>query len=152
LAFLPRKPEHGSEFSLSQTIKDLANRNRHVAGLIGYRIAPGIGGPTSALDRIWGYRIYRHRNDFDCLGVQPARPSSSSRCDSTSWIQSPTRCLVLEAPCQFPAPKKIFRSRCRDRLARRFVINRQPFTVPGRWRPRDSMALRSSTWPEVWCR
>src|SRR5258708_9510924 len=66
LAFLESQNGPSQSFP---NYKDLRDRNRTFAGLIGYRIAPVALETHDPADRIWGYLATG--NYFDVLGVRP---------------------------------------------------------------------------------
>src|SRR3977135_3703875 len=68
LAFLENK-RYGTGQSFPN-YKDLRDRNRTFAGLLGYRIAPMELETAAGANRIWGYLATG--NYFDVLGVKPA--------------------------------------------------------------------------------
>jgi len=137
LAFLESQNGPSQSFP---NYKDLRDRNRTFAGLIGYRIAPMELETHERADRIWGYLATG--NYFDVLGVQPALGRFFKQGDDLHPGDSPYAVLSYSAwQSRFGADAAI--------VGKTIRINRQPFTVLG-VAPRDFHGTEIFYWPEVW--
>src|SRR5882762_766971 len=132
LAFLEN--QNGPSHSFPN-YKDLRDRNRTFAGLIGYRIAPMELETHDRADRIWGYLATG--NYFDVLGVRPVLGRFFKQSDDLHPGESPYAVLSYKAwQSRFGADPAI--------VGKTIRINRQPLRCWA-WRRAISMALRSST-------
>jgi len=137
LAFLEN--QNGPSHSFPN-YKDLRDRNRTFAGLIGYRIAPMELETHDRADRIWGYLATG--NYFDVLGVRPVLGRFFKQSDDLHPGESPYAVLSYKAwQSRFGADPAI--------VGKTIRINRQPFTVLG-VAPRDFHGTEIFYWPEVW--
>jgi predicted permease len=137
LAFLESQNGPSQSFP---NYKDLRDRNRTLAGLIGYRIAPVELETHDRADRIWGYLATG--NYFDVLGVQPVLGRFFKQSDDLHPGESPYAVLSYNAwQSRFGADPAI--------VGKTIRINRQPFTVLG-VAPRDFHGTEIFYWPEVW--
>ncbi len=138
LAFL-----ENAQYGPSQSFpnyKDLRDRNRTFAGLIGYRIAPMELETQDRADRIWGYLATG--NYFDVLGVRPALGHFFNQSDDLHPGDSPYAVLSYNSwQSRFGADQAI--------VGKTIRINRQPYTVLG-VAPRDFHGTELFYWPEVW--
>jgi predicted permease len=137
LAFLESQNGPSQSFP---NYKDLRDRNRTFAGLIGYRIAPVELETHDRADRIWGYLATG--NYFDVLGVRPVLGRFFKQSDDLHPGESPYAVLSYSAwQSRFGADPAI--------VGKTIRINRQPFTVLG-VAPRDFHGTEIFYWPEVW--
>jgi len=138
LAFL-----ENAQYGPSQSFpnyKDLRDRNRTFAGLIGYRIAPMELETQDRADRIGGYLATG--NYFDVLGVRPALGHFFNQSDDLHPGDSPYAVLSYNSwQSRFGADQAI--------VGKTIRINRQPYTVLG-VAPRDFHGTELFYWPEVW--
>jgi predicted permease len=137
LAFLENQNGPSQSFP---NYKDLRDRNRTFAGLIGYRIAPMELETHDRADRIWGYLATG--NYFDVLGVRPALGHFFKQSDDLHPGESPYAVLSYNSwQSRFGADPAI--------VGKTIRINRQPYTVLG-VAPRDFHGTELYYWPEVW--
>jgi predicted permease len=137
LAFLEN--QNGPSHSFPN-YKDLRDRNRTFAGLIGYRIAPMELETHDRADRIWGYLATG--NYFDVLGVRPALGHFFKQSDDLHPGDSPYAVMSYNSwQSRFGADPAI--------VGKTIRINRQPFTVLG-VAPPDFHGTELFYWPEVW--
>jgi hypothetical protein len=120
--------------------KDLRDRNRAFAGLIGYRLVPMELESSSGATRIWG--LLATGNYFDVLGVGPARGRLFHPADDLHPGASPYAVLSYSAwRGRFGGDPGI--------VGRTIRINRLPYTVLG-VAPPDFHGTERWYWPEVW--
>jgi predicted permease len=137
LAFLEN--QNGPSHSFPN-YKDLRDRNRTFAGLVGYRIAPMELETHDRADRIWGYLATG--NYFDVLGLQPALGRFFKQNDDVNPGASPYAVISYNAwQSRFAADPAI--------VGKTIRINRQSYTVLG-VAPRDFHGTEMFYWPEVW--
>ena len=138
LAFLENK--HYGPAQSFPNYKDLRDRNRTFAGLVGYRISPMELENGTGANRIWGYLATG--NYFDVLGVKPALGRLFHQSDDLQPGASPYAVLSFNAwQSRFGADPRI--------AGKTIRINRLPFTVLG-VAPRDFHGTELFYWPEVW--
>jgi macrolide transport system ATP-binding/permease protein len=137
LAFLENQNGPSQSFP---NYKDLRDRNRTFAGLIGYRIAPMELETHDRADRVWGYLATG--NYFDVLGVRPVLGHFFKQSDDLHPGDSPYAVLSYNAwQSRFGADPTI--------VGKTIRLNRQPYTVLG-VAPRDFHGTELFYWPEVW--
>src|SRR6266481_4481414 len=137
LAFLESQNGPSQSFP---NYKDLRDRNRTFAGLIGYRIAPMELESSDRADRIWGYLATG--NYFDVLGVRPALGHFFRQSDDLRPGDSPYAVLSYNSwQTRFAADHAI--------VGKTIRINRHPYTVLG-VAPSDFHGTELFYWPEVW--
>jgi predicted permease len=137
LAFLESQNGPSQSFP---NYRDLRDRNRTFAGLIGYRIAPMELETHDHADRIWGYLATG--NYFDVLGVQPALGHFFKQSDDLHPGDSPYAVLSYSAwQSRFGADPAI--------VGKTIRINRHPYTVLG-VAPHEFHGTELFYWPEVW--
>jgi predicted permease len=137
LAFLENQSGPSQSFP---NYRDLRDRNRTFAGLIGYRIAPVELETHDRADRIWGYLATG--NYFDVLGLRPALGRFFQQSDDLHPGDSPYAVLSYNAwQSRFGGDPAI--------VGKTIRINRQPFTVLG-VAPRDFHGTELFYWPDVW--
>jgi predicted permease len=120
--------------------KDLRDRNRTFAGLIGYRIAPMEMETDSGGQRVWGYLATG--NYFDVLGVQPVLGRFFTQREDLNPGASPYAVLSYRAwRSRFGADPTI--------VGKTIRLNRLPYTVLG-VAPPDFHGTELFYWPEVW--
>jgi predicted permease len=137
LAFLEN--QNGPSHSFPN-YRDLRDRNRTFAGLVGYRIAPMELETHDRADRIWGYLATG--NYFDVLGLQPALGRFFKQSDDLNPGASPYAVISYNAwQSRFAADSAI--------VGKTIRINRQTYTVLG-VAPRDFHGTEMFYWPEVW--
>jgi len=137
LAFLENQNGPSQSFP---NYKDLRDRNRTFAGLVGYRISPMELEAHDRADRIWGYLATG--NYFDVLGVQPALGRFFKQSDDLHPGDSPYAVLSYNSwQSRFAADPTV--------IGKTIRVNRQPFTVLG-VAPRDFHGTELFYWPEVW--
>jgi predicted permease len=138
LAFLENK-RYGPGQSFPN-YKDLRDRNRTFAGLIGYRFAPMELETTARANRIWGYLATG--NYFDVLGVKPALGRFFNQSEDLNPGASPFAVLNYSAwQSLFGADPGI--------VGKTIRINRSPYTVLG-VAPPDFHGTEVFYWPQVW--
>jgi predicted permease len=138
LAFLENK-RYGPGQSFPN-YKDLRDRNRTFAGLIGYRFAPMELETTAGANRIWGYLATG--NYFDVLGVKPALGRFFNQSEDLNPGASPFAVLNYSAwQSLFGADPGI--------VGKTIRINRSPYTVLG-VAPPDFHGTEVFYWPQVW--
>jgi predicted permease len=120
--------------------KDLRDRNRAFAGLVGYRVCPMELETGASAYRTWGYLATG--NYFDVLGVKPALGRLFHQNDDLHPGASPYAVLSYNAwQSRFGADPEI--------AGKTIRINRLPFTVLG-VAPRGFHGTELFYWPEVW--
>jgi predicted permease len=120
--------------------KDLRDRNRTFAGLVGYRIAPMELETGAGAERIWGYLATG--NYFDVLGIRPALGHFFHHSDDLNPGASPYFVLSYSAwQSRFGGDPGI--------VGKTIRINRLSFTVFG-VAPPDFHGTELLYWPEVW--
>ncbi|MGO8819420.1 MAG: ADOP family duplicated permease [Terriglobia bacterium] len=138
LAFLENK-RYGPSQSFPN-YKDLRDRNRTFAGLVGYRVSPMELELGTGANRIWGYLATG--NYFDVLGVKPALGRFFHQSDDLHPGASPYAVLAYNTwQSRFGADPNI--------VGKTVRINRLSFTVLG-VAPRDFHGTELFYWPEVW--
>jgi predicted permease len=138
LVFLENK--HYGPAQSFPNYKDLRDRNRTFAGLMGYRISPMELETGAGADRVWGYLATG--NYFDVLGVKPALGRFFHQGDDLQPGASPYAVLSYNTwQSRFGADPAI--------AGKTLRINRLPFTVLG-VAPRDFHGTELFYWPEVW--
>jgi predicted permease len=137
LAFLESQNGPSQSFP---NYKDLRDRNRTFAGLIGYRIAPVELETHDRADRIWGYLATG--NYFDVLGVRPALGRFFQQSDDLHPGESAYAVLSYNSwQTRFGGDPAI--------IGKTIRINRRPFTVLG-VAPSDFHGTELFYWPDVW--
>jgi predicted permease len=120
--------------------KDIRDRNRTFAGLLGYRIAPMELETAGRANRIWGYLATG--NYFDVLGVKPALGRFFTQREDLNPGGSPFAVLSYSAwQSLFGADPGI--------AGKTIRINRSPYTVLG-VAPPDFHGTELFYWPQVW--
>ena len=120
--------------------KDLRDRNRTFAGLVGYRMAPMELETERGAERIWGYLATG--NYFDVLGVKPALGRFFNQKDDVNPGASPYAVLSHGVwQSRFGGDPAI--------VGKTIRINRLPYTVFG-VAPQDFHGTELFYWPEVW--
>jgi predicted permease len=137
LAFLEN--QNGPSHSFPN-YRDLRDRNRTFAGLVGYRIDPMELETHDRADRIWGYLATG--NYFDVLGLHPALGRFFKQSDDLNPGASPYAVISYNAwQSRFAADPAI--------VGKSVRINRQTYTVLG-VAPRDFHGTEMFYWPDVW--
>src|SRR5215470_8733204 len=138
LAFL-----ENSRYGPSQSFpnyKDLRDRNRTFAGLVGYRIHPMELETERGAERIWGYLATG--NYFNVLGIKPSLGRFFEQDDDIHPGASPYAVLSYGAwQSRFGGDPAI--------IGKTIRINRLPYTVFG-VAPPDFHGTELFYWPEVW--
>jgi predicted permease len=138
LAFL-----ENAHFGPSQSFpnyKDIRDRNRTFAGLLGYRIAPMELETSNGAQRIWGYLATG--NYFDVLGLQPALGHFFHQSDDLNPGARPYAVLSHSAwQSRFGGDPAI--------IGKTIRLNRLPYTVLG-VAPPDFHGTELFYWPDVW--
>jgi predicted permease len=138
LAFLENK-RYGPGQSFPN-YKDLRDRNRTFAGLLGYRFAPMELETAAGANRIWGYLATG--NYFDVLGVKPALGRFFNQSEDLNPGASPFAVLSYSAwQSLFGADLGI--------VGKTIRINRSSYTVLG-VAPPDFHGTEIFYWPQVW--
>lgn len=120
--------------------RDLRDRNRAFAGLVGYRIAPMELETSAGAERIWGYLATG--NYFDVLGIKPALGHFFNQGDDVHPAASPYAVLSYGAwQARFGGDPAI--------VGKTVRVNRLPYTVFG-VAPPDFHGTELFYWPEVW--
>jgi len=120
--------------------RDLRDRNRTFAGLVGYRLAPMELESTSGATRIWG--LLATGNYFDTLGVHPLMGHFFHQADDLHPGSSPYAVLSYNAwRGRFGGDSGI--------VGKTIRINRLPYTVLG-VAAADFHGTELWYWPEVW--
>jgi predicted permease len=120
--------------------RDLRDRNRSFAGLVGFRICPMDLETGGGAERIWGYLATG--NYFDVLGVQPVLGRFFRQSDDLQPGASPYAVLSYSAwQSRFAADPSI--------VGKTIRMNRLPYTVLG-VAPRVFHGTELFYWPEVW--
>ena len=120
--------------------KDLRDRNRTFAGLVGYRIAPMELETERGAERIWGYLATG--NYFNVLGIKPALGRFFDQNDDVHPGASPYAVLSYGAwQSRFGGDPSI--------VGKTIRLNRLPYTVFG-VAPPDFHGTELFYWPEVW--
>jgi predicted permease len=120
--------------------RELRDRNRAFAGLVGCRVAPMELDSNEGADHIWGYLATG--NYFDVLGLQPAMGRFFHAEDDLQPGASPYAVLSYASWQQrFGGDRNI--------VGKTIRINRQPFTVLG-VAGRSFHGTELFYWPEVW--
>jgi predicted permease len=120
--------------------RDLRDRNKVFAGLVGYRLAPMELESAGRATRIWG--LLATGNYFDVLGVYPLMGRFFHQADDLHPGASPYAVLSYNAwRTRFGADPSI--------VGKTIRINRLPYTVFG-VAPPDFHGAEQWYWPEVW--
>ena len=120
--------------------KDLRDRNRTFAGLLGYRPAPMELDTAAGPNRIWGYLATG--NYFDVLGVKPALGRFFNQSEDLNPGGSPFAVLSYSAwQSLFGADPGI--------VGKTIRINRSPYAVLG-VAPAGFHGTELFYWPQVW--
>jgi len=120
--------------------QDLRDRNRTLAGLAGYRIAPMELESSRGATRIWG--LLATGNYFDLLGIRPALGRFFHPPDDLSPGASPYVVLSYSAwRSRFGSDSAI--------VGKTIRINRLPYTVLG-VAPASFRGTELWYWPDVW--
>ena len=120
--------------------KDLRDRNRTLAGLVGYRIAPMELETERGAERIWGYLATG--NYFNVLGIKPVLGRFFDQNDDVHPAASPYVVLSYGAwQSRFGGDPSI--------VGKTIRLNRLPYTVLG-VAPPDFHGTELFYWPEVW--
>ena len=120
--------------------KDLRDRNRTLAGLAGYRIAPMELESSRGATRIWG--LLATGNYFDLLGIRPALGRFFHPPDDRNPGGSPYVVLSYSAwRSRFGGDSAI--------VGKTIRINRLPYTVLG-VAPASFRGTELWYWPDVW--
>jgi predicted permease len=120
--------------------RDLRDRNKTFAGLVGYRLAPMEVESVSGATRIWG--LLATGNYFDVLGVHPLMGRFFHQADDLHPGASPYAVLSYNSwRGRFGADSGI--------VGRTVRINRMSYTVLG-VAPPDFHGTELSYWPEIW--
>jgi len=120
--------------------RDLRDRNRAFAGLVGYRIAPMEMETDTGAQRIWGYLATG--NYFDILGVRPVLGRFFTQSEDVHPGASPYAVLSYNAwRSRFGADSAI--------IGKTIRLNRLPYTVMA-VAPPDFHGTELFYWPEVW--
>jgi predicted permease len=138
LAFLENK-RYGPGQSFPN-YKDLRDRNRTFAGLLGYRIAPMELETAAGANRIWGYLATG--NYFDVLGVKPALGRFFNQSEDLNPGGSPFAVLSYSAwQSLFGADPNV--------VGKTIRINRSSYTVLG-VAPPEFHGTELFYWPQIW--
>ena len=120
--------------------RELRDRNRTFAGLVGYRIAPIEIETDTGAQRIWGYLATG--NYFDVLGVRPVLGRFFTQSEDLHPGASPYAVLSYNTwRSRFGADSAI--------IGKTIRLNRLPYTVMG-VAPPDFHGTELFYWPEVW--
>ena len=137
LVFIANKSFNSQSFP---NYRDLRDRNKTFAGLVGYRLAPMEVESVTGATRIWG--LLATGNYFDVLGVHPLMGRFFHRADDLHPGASPYAVLSYNAwQSRFGADSGIAGKTVR--------INRMPYTVLG-VAPPDFHGTELWYWPEIW--
>jgi len=137
LVFIANKSFNSQSFP---NYRDLRDRNKTFAGLVGYRLAPMEVESVSGATRIWG--LLATGNYFDVLGVHPLMGRFFHQADDLRPGASPYAVLSYSSwRGRFGADAGI--------VGRTVRINRMSYTVLG-VAPPDFHGTELWYWPEIW--
>jgi len=137
LTFLENKNFNSQSFP---NYRDIRDRNKTFAGLIGYRLAPMELESENGATRIWG--LLATGNYFDVLGLHPVMGRFFHQPDDLHPGSSPYAVLSYNAwRARFGADPAI--------VGKTIRINRLPYTVLG-VAPPEFHGTELWYWPEVW--